>query len=1016
MTTPPYHTALGYPGHSAPPPAMPSAPAPNTIPQDKYIRALEERIDAMREVAERDRIIHQRDAEILRLEREVIAPLRADNFWLRQQLQLPQPGAPPAQPQQATHYAQPAPQQTPQPQPPYAQHPPQPAHTQHHVPAPPNHVQHAQHMQYQPGHAAPPQISPTAASQAHAQSNGKHPLPSAHVGTAYIMLPGRPESLHEEPKPKTKSPTLPRPIAPAPTHPSPPHQMEEAPRMVNEPLRPTATPAAVEPSPGPVESSTGDLSDTEDMVAPPELVPWAQLVRKQFPGSISQLRVAERMIIEGAVKDYLRERLGPERAADCKIQSKMGGKSVDAIPRELEHDFLQWFLHQVDTGLLDAAKAKRKRGAAASEANADSHDDKRAKLDPPKKEQLLGGPSATEGLVAWTDIVRKRFPAFISSKHTQLSQFAKNFIKERGLPDMRVMSASATHIATLAIPTQLADEFMEAVEKNYGSTLASNPRGMPAPPPSPSVDAGGSSGDQTPAAIAAARKKGSGTPLTPNLTSLTVWTDLVRQISGTFYETAGKPLHTRIRNGVAVFLRDNASRVGLKAEECMASAMNRGRKTYAIPDTLKDDFKEWFELHRQTNFEAYAMDSGAATTSLAGNSNILTRFTPTGPPIGRASPLPQSEYEGVLTFSTPTPDQKASGSQITPSARSSLASSSQMGPPAVPTPMKSFAWTDLVRMRYPDMLTGNEGYNLSQFTKQYLKSRGFRTSMSADEEGVMVVAIPEAEVGDYLAKVAAKRENPPHKKLWEPYAKLAHQVMPTFTKLPKPERVKIKDDILEWLGTMIPPKEVNPDDLASYLRLYSPDGTQYTIGIPTDLTEQYMVWIEGHLKSLYGAERVPGRGPGGAREENGKNESTPAGGEKVAGGMNGEGFFTPAVAKPEGNFSRPTTPATKKGTGDEDVVMVDSSPVQQNGGSGSGDAVLPSDTLGRKPVVKNYPVAWVPGNPAHPGHAKWLEQQAKEKERRRAEGISSSDSESGSESGSDGEEGSESGSEEGSVE
>ncbi|KAJ3031549.1 60S ribosomal protein L8B [Rhizophlyctis rosea] len=151
--------------------------------------------------------------------------------------------------------------------------------------------------------------------------------------------------------------------------------------------------------------------------------------------------------------------------------------------------------HQVDTGLLDAAKARRKRGAAASKANADSHDDKRTKFDPPKKEQLLGGPSATKGLVAWTDIVRKRFPNFISSKHTQLSQFAKNIIKERGLPDMRVMSASATHIATLTIPTQLADEFMEAVEQNYGSTLASNRGSMPAAPPSPSVDAGGSSGE-----------------------------------------------------------------------------------------------------------------------------------------------------------------------------------------------------------------------------------------------------------------------------------------------------------------------------------------------------------------------------------------------------------------------------------------------------------------------------------------------------------------------------------------
>ncbi|KAJ3278045.1 hypothetical protein HK104_002707 [Borealophlyctis nickersoniae] len=59
--------------------------APGASTQEKYIHALEEQLDIIRGVAEHDRLIQERDAEIICLEREVVAPLRAESFWLRQQ-------------------------------------------------------------------------------------------------------------------------------------------------------------------------------------------------------------------------------------------------------------------------------------------------------------------------------------------------------------------------------------------------------------------------------------------------------------------------------------------------------------------------------------------------------------------------------------------------------------------------------------------------------------------------------------------------------------------------------------------------------------------------------------------------------------------------------------------------------------------------------------------------------------------------------------------------------------------
>ncbi|KAJ3036987.1 hypothetical protein HK097_003661, partial [Rhizophlyctis rosea] len=343
--------------------------------QDKYIRALEERIDAIREVTERDRIIHERDAEILRLERDVVAPLRAENFWLRQQLtqmtnaQAHSHAAQAVQQAPHPHSHAPAPQHIP------PQHQQQAAHPAVHPSAHQAVHQNAHHQPaYQPQHAA---VSQQQVAQQHQNSHypavtqqqaalaptyhqhSKHPAaPAPPPGAQYMMMPGRPESRQEDSRSKNKSPVEQVPPKAAPT-PSPvlsqPPEIKEAPRLGRPPMHQeqqmasTPTPILAPSSElfsGPITNPIEPEEDeADDIPAPPGMIPWSHIVRKAFPGSLSQLKSAERNIISSAVRGYLEDKLG-EKAAECKMPSKVNGKDVDAIPQELEQDFLKWFVSQ----------------------------------------------------------------------------------------------------------------------------------------------------------------------------------------------------------------------------------------------------------------------------------------------------------------------------------------------------------------------------------------------------------------------------------------------------------------------------------------------------------------------------------------------------------------------------------------------------------------------------------------------------------------------------------------------
>ncbi|KNC98337.1 hypothetical protein, variant [Spizellomyces punctatus DAOM BR117] len=635
--------------------------------QEKYIRALEERLVAAREISERDFIIRERDAiirerdsELRRIERDVVAPLQDENkrlIDLNRRLeeriaQLEKVAA----------------------------------------------DQHALDM-HRP-------LIPTS-----------QPAPPA-AASAVGMAMDPPHSGWYPSKNMSHGPTMNSPLdgrgkggyVPAMPHQLPPVDLVA---MPNKPL----SVASEGPDNRPSRTPDPEPEDMDPLNASPG-VAWTSVLRKLFPGSLSQLRPAQRTQIESAVKDYLVNKLGPERAAESKVRGLGRSTSlVDAIPSELHADFADWFGQQIESGLLSSSSStssggKRKRSSlgasapwttasATSPVSSTDADSKRAKtmLTPTSSGPVILGPRYPRDLMAWTDLVRTRYPSF-NANVPQMSIFTKSFLKSRGIPDQRYPALNTNKMAW-AIPQRYWDEYLEKFEENFPymaymrkekqqqqqqqqqqaaeagqrdesevhvpskRMLKPPPRDSdrpldkradrrnemppPAPHPDPALPAGDNGGDgfsggpaervmQRHTHSASASPLGSPllsrgnsgsasgptapqapsnspvnvlaytSPTGPQTTPLTVWTELIRKRYPAYLEAASKPLWNRIRTGVRVFLETVMPAYGVTVDGCLAS-VGKGRKTYGVPDIVEEAFWKWFEEKMKTDFDSFPSSS-----------------------------------------------------------------------------------------------------------------------------------------------------------------------------------------------------------------------------------------------------------------------------------------------------------------------------------------------------------------------------------------------------------------------
>ncbi|TPX70832.1 hypothetical protein SpCBS45565_g01387 [Spizellomyces sp. 'palustris'] len=641
------------PSVSIPPPVHHGHLSSETY-QEKYIRALEERLVAAREISERDFIIRERDAfirerdaELRRLERDVVAPLQDENKRLidlnrrleeriaqleksadQHSLDIHRPLIPTSQPTTAVGMAM------------------DPPHSGAYVPA----------MQHQ--------------------------------------LP--PVDLVVVPKPVSAASEVPD-------------------------NRPSRTPDPEPEDMDPLNASPG--------------VAWTSVLRKLFPGSLSQLRPAQRTQIESAVKDYLVSKLGPERAAESKVRGLGRSTSlVDAIPSELHADFADWFGQQIESGLLSSSSSssggKRKRSSlgatapwtitaaatATSPVSSTDADSKRAKtmVTPTSSSgPVILGPRYPRDLMAWTDLVRTRYPSF-NANVPQMSIFTKSFLKSRGIPDQRYPALNTNKMAW-AIPQRYWDEYLEKFEENFpymaymrkekqqqaeagqrddsdkvhvpskrmlkpppprdsdrSLDKRADKRNEMAPQPSPQQPpqqpqqphpdplqaaedngdgfsggpaervmqrhthsasasplgspllsrANSASGTTASGPTASAHAPTTNSPVNvlaytsstgPRTAPLTVWTELIRKRYPAYLEAASKPLWNRIRSGVRVFLETVMPAFGVTVDACLAS-VGKGRKTFGVPDIVEEAFWKWFEEKMKTDFDSFPSSSSRITS------------------------------------------------------------------------------------------------------------------------------------------------------------------------------------------------------------------------------------------------------------------------------------------------------------------------------------------------------------------------------------------------------------------
>ncbi|TPX35698.1 hypothetical protein SmJEL517_g01862 [Synchytrium microbalum] len=301
----------------------------------------------------------------------------------------------------------------------------------------------------------------------------------------------------------------------------------------------------------------------------------------------------------------------------------------------------------------------------------------------PRQHPIVPYDPNSERWIAWTDIVRQRFPDW-SGSTPAMSNFAKAFLKEHRLPETRVSPLTGiTSKPTLGIPKDLQKSFMDGFDRRFrtqngewvqerrkGVIINLHPLGDRDPDALPIVRAhkpekvqyekvvrtnsfpghiitrdlpgqrrsGGSPMKRTSSVSSVGSvSSSSGTRLgntagdfvlSPTETTeqrgrylVKLWTDVIRGKHEAFLldNVRNVSLQTRVRNGVKDFIIKNAPSLDLTLESCLVTS-DRGRQSFGIPDVLIPSFLAWFEDERKTAFKKYS--DGTSVSDLFKNDEL----------------------------------------------------------------------------------------------------------------------------------------------------------------------------------------------------------------------------------------------------------------------------------------------------------------------------------------------------------------------------------------------------------
>ncbi|KAI9206657.1 uncharacterized protein BJ171DRAFT_16167 [Polychytrium aggregatum] len=516
------------------------------------------------------------------------------------------------------------------------------------------------------------------------------------------------------------------------------------------------------------------------------------------------------------------------------------------------------------------------------------------KKEPPKPHHHATKAGAKDEYMAWTDVVRTRFPYFMGSTPA-MSNLVKSFLKERKVPEVRVTPSNFNSTArpTLGIPGRFHQEFLDLfehrfvgpdgeIERRKGSSATSNmPWRDPSSPSKGSHKRSYESGDESshtsgssspistasqPAlpvaahaahahtahahtahahahahaahahahaahASSAAKPKGA-THYTDPFKPI-IWSEIVRPKFTSYLSdnTRNTLLLSRIRNGIRAYLHDRVGPLHLTVEGCLVpSTHGRGRKTYGVPPVLHEEFLEWFGHHVLTHFKSFPEGANPPIYSSSRYYSDLERDK-----ILASHPIPIINQTGNL------------GSSIDPARHPTSRSMSAVSPDyghgfsdhddasLDPNAAKRRKLKEEAGERLVGNLHGRDGVMMA------VPLPAIQLRQSSES----LPSVPAAaDVEDRPAAISPEKGSNLVR-----YNIILKQVMPNYTSITTNEdKIEMKRAVKNFLLS-----KMSRDRISECILWSSTGSMQYnTYGIPHDLEPEFRAWAKKELEQRFG--------------------------------------------------------------------------------------------------------------------------------------------------------------------
>ncbi|KAJ3321595.1 hypothetical protein HDV06_004010 [Boothiomyces sp. JEL0866] len=309
-------------------------------------------------------------------------------------------------------------------------------------------------------------------------------------------------------------------------------------------------------TPKPSEKVLKERSDHQhDFDEYGELVCWLLVIRKSHPGSLSSLRKHHRDIIRDATREFLKSKIGDEKAARCEVMYQ--NKTIEPhIPENLIDDFHDWFNDKLDEGLLENDKEKRK-----SVGNVRTSPVQIQK----KKEPLIN----TSPTVHTLNLIQKQYPD-LSFDIKEYSSLMDKYIKKYDIIGSEL---------TPNLLTQFLIEFEKYFEQDFKD---SNVRFQYYKPQKRQLDKNDEPQPKKPK-----------TALEPDSTGNIRYTIVLQDMYPDYNRKFSVEKRVDMKRKVKHWLKQ---KLGDQFSRCMMQITSKGNdnhQTYGISVDLMDEFKEW---------------------------------------------------------------------------------------------------------------------------------------------------------------------------------------------------------------------------------------------------------------------------------------------------------------------------------------------------------------------------------------------------------------------------------------